>query len=153
MNPAAGIPICETAEDTPSGQFRWQDIVGLRWQVPISLQDSNGSFVMNQNTWGLCSTLSDTAGRPIMTVHPTDAVPFRIAGSPVVINNLMPDVAPGSLPVAYGNWNLAYMIVNRRGLTVQNDPFSAGWCNLFRFDCRIGGAPVCPNAARLLRIR
>ena len=54
----------------------------------------------------------------------------------------MPDVAPGSTPVAYGNWKQAYMVVNRRGVTVQNDPFSG-----------IDGSVVCPNAARLLRIR
>ena len=42
LDPAAGIPICETAEDTPPGQFRWQDLVALRWQVPVSLQ-GNGA--------------------------------------------------------------------------------------------------------------
>jgi HK97 family phage major capsid protein len=84
---------------------------------------------------------------------PGDAVPFRINGAPVVIATQMPDVEPESTPVAYGNWKQAYMVVNRRGATVQNDPFSAGWRNLFKFDARIGGAVVCPNAARLLRIR
>src|SRR5262249_33616450 len=64
-----------------------------------------------------------------------------------VLNNLMPDVAAGATPIAFGNWNQAYIIVNRRGVTVQNDPFSAGWCNLFKFDARIGGSVVCPNAA------
>jgi HK97 family phage major capsid protein len=64
-----------------------------------------------------------------------------------VINNLMPDVAAGSTPVAFGNWRQAYIVVNRRGVTVQNDPFSAGWCNLFKSDARIGGAVVSGRGA------
>jgi HK97 family phage major capsid protein len=152
LNPAAGIPICETAPATPAGVFSWQDLVSLRWQVPMNFRDS-GAYIMNSRTWAMCSTMSDAASRPIMMSNPTEGAPFLLGGSPVVINDLMPDVVPGATPVAFGNWNQAYIIVNRRGVTVQNDPFSGGWCNLFRFDARIGGGCVCPNAARLLRIR
>ena len=65
----------------------------------------------------------------------------------------MPNVETGSTPVAFGNWRQAYMVVNRRAVTMQVDPFSAGWCTLFKFDARIGGGVICPGAARLLRIR
>jgi hypothetical protein len=34
----------------------------------------------------------------------------------------------------------------------QQDPYSAGFGILFKFDARIGGAVVCPAAARLLRV-
>jgi hypothetical protein len=37
--------------------------------------------------------------------------------------------------------------------TLVTDPFSAGWCTLYKFDCRIGAAVTCPNAVRLLKIR
>jgi len=30
---------------------------------------------------------------------------------------------------------------------------SGGFCALFRFDCRVGGAVTCPAAGRWLRIR
>jgi HK97 family phage major capsid protein len=153
LHPAAGIPIVETASGTEPGQFTWQDLMMLRWQIPQNFQDANAAYIMNQNTWGQASTLSDTTGRPIMTMHPTEAVPFRIGGAPVVVSNMMPDCAPGALPVAFGNWRQAYTVVNRKGVTVQNDPFSAGFCTLLKFDARVGGAVTCPNAARLLRIR
>jgi HK97 family phage major capsid protein len=52
LNPAAGIPICETAEGTAPGQFTWQDLVMLRWQVPMSLQGTGGAYLMNPNTGG-----------------------------------------------------------------------------------------------------
>src|SRR5262249_46665254 len=137
---------------TPAGVFGWQDLISLRWQIPMNFRDS-GAYIMNSRTWGMASTMSDANGRPIMVANPTEGAPFLLGGSPVVINDLMPDVAPGATPVAFGNWQQVYTVVNRRGVTVQNDPFSGGWCNLFRFDARIGGAVVCPNAARLLRIR
>ena len=78
--------------------------------------------------------MSDTNGRPIMTITPGDAAPFRIGGMPVVIAQQMPDVAAGSMPVAYGNWRQAYMVVNRKAVTMQLDPFSAGFCVLFKFE-------------------
>ena len=153
LNPAAGIPIMQTADSTPPGQFSWQDLISLRWQVPMSLQGNDGAYLMNARTWALCSTMSDANGRPIMTASPSEAAPFLLGGVPVIIAQLMPDVAPGATPIAYGNWNQAYMVVNRKGVTMTQDPFSAGFCVLFRFEARIGGTTICPNAARLLRIR
>jgi hypothetical protein len=90
---------------------------------------------MNAHTLGLLMTMSDANGRPIMTSTPGDAVPFRVNGAPVVIATQMPDVAPGALPIAYGNWKQAYMVVNRRGVTVHNEAFSpagAIFSNLMR---------------------
>jgi HK97 family phage major capsid protein len=97
--------------------------------------------------------MSDANGRPIMTATPTEGAPFLLGGAPVIIVQQMPDVVAGSTPVAFGNWKQAYLVVNRKGVTMQNDAFSAGFCHLFKFEARIGGSVVCPNAARLLRIR
>jgi HK97 family phage major capsid protein len=151
LNPAAGIPIMDTAPSTPPSFFTWQDLLMLRWAVPMSLRGNDGAYLMNQHTWALCTTMSDANGRPIMTAGPTE--PFLLGGVPVVIAPLMPDVHPGATPVAYGNWKQAYMVVNRKAVTMQNDPFSAGFCSLFKFEARIGGGVICPGAARLLRIR
>ena len=120
LNPQAGIPIAETGSGTPAGQFSWQDLVMLRWQVPMSLQ-GDGAYLMNQHTWALCSTMSDANGRPIMTVAPTEVAPFLLGAVPVVVANQMPDVAPGATPVAYGNWKQAYTVVNRKAVTMTQD--------------------------------
>jgi HK97 family phage major capsid protein len=77
---------------------------------------------------------------------------FILAGSPIHIVSQMPDVAPGSTPIAFGNWAETYCIVTRQGMTMRPDPYSAGFCVLFRFEARIGGNVLCSNAARLLRI-
>jgi HK97 family phage major capsid protein len=152
LNSAAGIPICDTAAPTAAGQFTWQDLVMLKWQVPMQWQGA-GKYLMNQHTFGLTLTMSDANGRPIMIASPLDPGQFVTAGTAVQIVTQMPDVAPGATPVAYGNWNEVYMIVNRKAITMQQDPYSAGFCVLFKFEGRVGGAVICPNAARLLRIK
>jgi hypothetical protein len=46
-----------------------------------------------------------------------------------------------------------YTLVDRKAVTMDVDRFTAGFCTLFRFEARVGGAITCPNASRLLRIR
>lgn len=54
---------------------------------------------------------------------------------------------------AFGNWQKTYTIVYRKAVTVMVDPYSAGFCTLFKAEARVGGGVTCPNAARLLRVR
>jgi HK97 family phage major capsid protein len=124
----------------------------LRMEIPLQWQ-AGASYLMNQRTFALLMTMSDTTGRPLIGSL-TGAMPgFGFMGVPVNIVSQLPDVAPGAVCVAYGNWQQAYTVLTRQGVTMVADPFSAGWCTLFKFSMRIGGAPTCPNAARLMRVR
>jgi HK97 family phage major capsid protein len=152
LNPNAGIPVCDTASSTTPGQFTWQDLVMLAYEVPIQWH-GGASYLMNQRTWALCMTMSDSVGRPLWAQLPGAQPQLIFAGFPVRIVTQMPDVAPGSTPIVFGNWKECYVVVNRAGLTMRPDPYSAGFCVLFRFEARLGGGPLCPNAARLLRVK
>ena len=152
LNPNAGIPICDTAVSTPAGQFTWQDLVMLKWEIPMQWQ-AGASFLMNQRTFALLMTMSDVQGRPLLPGMPTGTVPLQIAGTPIMVVTQMPDVAPGSIPIAIGNWRKVGMIVWRKAVTMQQDPYSAGYCVLYKFEARVGAGILCPNAARLLRVR
>ncbi|MGY3621250.1 phage major capsid protein [Bradyrhizobium sp. USDA 10063] len=152
LNPAAGIPVCETSDNSPAGQFTWQDLLLLKWQVPVQYHGAGGAYLMNQNTFALTLTMSDANGRPIMMADPTQPERYLLNGSPVIISEHMPDVAPGNVAVAFGGWKAAYMLVNRRALTILPDPYSSGACVLFKLFARLGGGVICTNAARLLRI-
>jgi HK97 family phage major capsid protein len=88
-----------------------------------------------------------------VTSTPAEGAGFLLGGSPVIVAQQLPDVSPGATPVLYANLRQLYMLVTRRAITMQQDPYSAGWCTLFKFDTRIGGGVVCPNAGRWLRIR
>jgi HK97 family phage major capsid protein len=113
------------------------------------------SYLMNQRTFALLQTMSSAEGRPLFgpTGTNTPGTGFQFGGSPVNIVSQMPDVPPDATPVAYGNWKRTYLIVTRKLPTLQVDPYSAGFCRLYKFEARIGGATTCPNSARLLRIR
>jgi HK97 family phage major capsid protein len=153
LNPAGGIPVCETGAATPVGQFSWQDVFQLKYDVPVQWHQG-GSYFMNQRTLALLFTTSTAEGRPLFGQLPSGLPGLQFAGSPIVIVSQMPDVAPGSAPIAFGNWKEAYCVVTRSATTMRPDPYSAGgFCTLFRFEARVGGAPTCPNAARLLRIK
>jgi len=157
LNPNAGIQVCDTAPATPLDSFTWQDLVALKWQVPMQYHSGTGTrYLMNQNTFGLLLTMSGSDGRPMLVQFPqnTPSGPgFLLNGSPIQIVTQMPDVAPGTTPIAFGNWPEVYMVVSRKAVTMQQDPYSAGFCILYKFEGRIGGGIICPNAARLLRIR
>lgn len=149
LNPAAGIPICDTGAGTPAGQIGWQDLLGLMFSVPIEYH-ANGSWIMNQRTLGQLFGLSDANSRPVLIQDLQNPLRWLLFGHPVTISNFWPDVAPGATPVAFGDWKAAYLLVNRRALTMVPDLYT-GWCVLFRMFARLGGGIICANAARLLR--
>jgi len=97
LNPNASVPICDTSDNTPPGQFTYQDLAMLRMEVPMQWQ-AGGSYLMNQRTFALLMTMSDTSGRPLLGTG------FSFMGVPVNIVSQMPDVVPGATP---GLWGLA----------------------------------------------
>jgi HK97 family phage major capsid protein len=152
FNLRSGIPICETAAATQPGSLTWQDLYMLKWEIPAQWQQG-ASYLLNQRTWAQVMTMSDASGRPLWSQAPGGEPGFMLAGSPAHIVTQMPDIAPGAVPVAFGNWAKAYTIVWRKAVTLQVDPYSANFCTLFKAEARVGGGCTCPNAARLLRIR
>jgi HK97 family phage major capsid protein len=154
LSASGGVPICEVSPATNPGTFSWQDLLQLKYEIPIEWQ-AGSAFFMNQRTFALLQTMSTAEGRPLFGAMGTSApgTGFQLAGSPIHIISQLPDCAAGSTPVMFGNLKAAYLLVTRRGLTMRTDPYTAAWCTIFLFDQRIGGAPTCPNAMRLLRIR
>jgi HK97 family phage major capsid protein len=126
----------------------------LKYEIPIQWMDGC-SYLMNQRTFALLQSMSSADGRPLFGQMGTNTsgTGFSFAGSPINIVSQMPDCQPGTTPVAFGNWKRAYTIVTRKLPTLPVDPFLAGFCRLYKFEARIGGATTCPNAARLMRIR
>jgi HK97 family phage major capsid protein len=152
LNPRSGIPICETAAATTAGSLTWQDLIMLAWEIPLQWQEG-ASYLMNQRTFAQIMTMTDAAHRPIWSELPGTMPGYLLGGKPIHIITQMPDIAPGATPVAFDNWKRTYMIVWRKAVTMTTDIYTAGWCVLFKFEARVGGACLCANAARLLRVR
>jgi len=124
----------------------------LKFEVPTQWH-AGGSYLMNQRTFALLLTIFDANGRTLLNMMPQGMAGYQLAESPITIVSQMPDCVPGATPIAFGDWRAAYTLVNRAATTITADPFSAGWCILWKREARLGGAVTCGNAARLLRIR
>lgn len=68
---------------------------------------------------------------------------------PVRMSPSMPEIAAGALAVALAAWKEAYMIVDRLGITVQRDPYTAKPFIEFYFRRRVGGDVLNFEAIKL----
>src|SRR5690606_32681127 len=73
-----------------------------------------------------------------------------LLGFPVAECDDMPDIAPGAAAIAFGDFKRAYLIVDRQGIQILRDPYSAKPYVLFYATKRVGGGMMDFNALRLL---
>lgn len=77
--------------------------------------------------------------------------PATLLGYNIVLADDMPAIASGSTSVAFGNFEEGYTIVDRIGLRVLRDPYTAAPFIKFRCSKRVGGDVVNFEAIKLLR--
>ncbi len=77
--------------------------------------------------------------------------PDMLMGFPVVLAEDMPAIAANSLSVAFGNFSAGYTIVDRVGISVLRDPYSAKPHVLFYTRKRVGGDVHNFEAIKLLK--
>lgn len=75
----------------------------------------------------------------------------RFLGSPVVIDDNFAVVAANSLSVAYGNFQRAYTVVDRRGIAVIRDNVTKKGVTKFHFSKRVGGGITNFEAVKLMK--
>jgi HK97 family phage major capsid protein len=111
----------------------------------------NARWVMSRTTAGIVRKLKDSEGRFIWA-DARESAPATLLGFPVEIDEEMPPVEAGSLPIALGDFAQAYVIVERPGLRLLRDPYSDKPHVLFYAYSRIGGGVANSEAVKLLRV-
>lgn len=98
------------------------------------------AWLTNDTTLGVMRQMKDGSGTYYLW-QPDPAAAFggRFLGSPVEIDDNMPDLGAGSYSLAYGNWARAYQIVNRAGTTLIRDNITSKGQTKFNFRRRFGG--------------
>lgn len=76
--------------------------------------------------------------------------PATLLGFPVYLGEDMPAVASGSFSLAFGNFEEGYTIVDRMGMQILRDPYTAAPFVKFRCTKRTGGDVVNFEAIKLL---
>ena len=107
-------------------------------------------FVMNSATLAEIRKMKDADGNFIWRPGLIEGQPDMLLGYPVVEAEDMPDLAAGSLSIAFGNFERGYTIVERMGTRVMRDPYTNKPNVLFYATRRVGGAVVNEDAIKLL---
>jgi HK97 family phage major capsid protein len=75
-----------------------------------------------------------------------------LLGYPVVTDDFMPDVGANAYAVAFGDFNRAYYVIDRKGIAILRDPYTAVPYVKFVARKRVGGGIANFEAIKLLKI-
>jgi len=112
---------------------------------------ANAHFVMNRATQSVIRKMKDGDGTYLWQPSPKPGESPTLLGFPVAESEDMPDVASGSFSLAYGDFRRGYLIVDRVGIRVLRDPYSAKPYVLFYTTKRVGGGVQDFEAIKLLK--
>lgn len=111
----------------------------------------NASWLMNSATAGTVSKLKDTTGRYLWADGLAPGQPPSLLGYPVEIDENMPDIAADSLSIAFGDFQRGYTVLDRPGVKLLQDPYSAKPLVYFYGYKRVGGGIRDFNAIKLMK--
>jgi HK97 family phage major capsid protein len=111
----------------------------------------NASWVMNRKTQGIVRKLKDDGGNYLWQPVATAEGKATLMGFDLVEAEAMPDVAANSLSIAFGDFKRGYLVVDRQGVNVLRDPYSAKPYVLFYTTKRVGGGVQNYDAIKLLK--
>ena len=106
---------------------------------------------MNRKTQSVVRKFKDSTGAylwqpPAQTLGRTTLMTF-----PVMEAEDMPDIAANSFSVAFGDFGRGYLVVDRAGVTVLRDPFTAKPYVLFYTTKRVGGGVQDFDAIKVMK--
>ncbi|NDV87770.1 phage major capsid protein [Aurantimonas aggregata] len=110
----------------------------------------NASFVMNRRTQAALRKIKDADGNYLWQPPSSVGARATLMGFPMVEAEDMPDMAAGSKAIAFGDFARFYLIVDRQGVRVLRDPYSAKPYVLFYTTKRVGGGVQDFDAAKFL---
>jgi HK97 family phage major capsid protein len=111
----------------------------------------NAVFVMNRKTQSVIRKFKDTTGNYLWQPPATPGSRASLMGFPLYDVEDMPDVSAGSLSVAFGDFSRGYLVVDRAGVTVLRDPYTAKPYVLFYTTKRVGGGVQDFDAIKVMK--
>lgn len=119
--------------------------------APKAQYRPNGRFVMNRRTVSAVRKFKDADGNYVWSPATRPGETASLLGYPVTEIETMPDVAANSLSIAFGDFSRGYLIVDRAGVRVLRDPYSAKPYVLFYTTKRVGGGVQNFDAIKLMK--
>ena len=109
------------------------------------------SWVMNASTLATIRKFKTSEGAFIWQPGLSSGQPDMLLGYPVVEAEDMPDIAAGSLSIAFGNFRAGYLIAERTETSILRDPYSNKPYVHFYATKRLGGAVTNSEAIKLMK--
>ncbi len=119
--------------------------------APKQIYRAEASWAMNRATEARIRKFKDADGNYVWQPGAAGQ-PASLLGHPVVEVEDMPGVAANAFPIAFGDFKRGYLIVDRAGIRILRDPYSAKPFVLFYVTKRVGGGVRNFEAIKLLRI-
>ncbi len=111
----------------------------------------NATWVMSRRTQGEIRKLKDADGNYLWAPPAVAGGRASLMNFPVVEAEEMPAIAADACPIAFGDFRRGYLVVDRLGVRVLRDPFSAKPYVLFYTTKRVGGGVQDFDAIKLLK--
>lgn len=111
-------------------------------------------FVMNRATVGAVRALREgsSSDGAFMWQPGFGAEPATLMGYPIVEFDDMDDIGAGNIVIGFGNFGMAYTVVDRQGVRVLRDPYSSKPFVEFYTTKRVGGDVILHDALKLIDI-
>jgi HK97 family phage major capsid protein len=111
----------------------------------------NATWVMNRKVQASVRKLKDADGNYLWQPPAVAGGRAALLGFAIVESEDMPDPAANSLSIAFGDFSRGYLVVDRTGVRVLRDPYSAKPYVLFYTTKRVGGGVQDFDAIKLLK--
>ncbi|GAB4525459.1 MAG: phage major capsid protein [Amphiplicatus sp.] len=112
---------------------------------------ANGRFIMNRSTVSAIRKFKNADGDYLWQPAAEAGAPSRLLGYPVTEVEEMPAIGAGSFSIAFGDFARGYLIVDRQGVRILRDPYTAKPFVLFYTTKRVGGGVQNFDAVKLLK--
>jgi HK97 family phage major capsid protein len=111
----------------------------------------NATYLMNRTTQAAIRKFKDADGNYLWRPPAAVGEPASLMGFPVAEAEHMPDIAANALAIAIGDFRAGYLVVDRLGVRVLRDPYSAKPYVLFYTTKRVGGGVQNFEAIKLVK--
>lgn len=126
-------------------------LLDIVYAVPKAYR-GGAQYVMNNLTQGAIRKLKDGMGNYLWQPSATAGQPATLNGYSITELPDMPDVAANAMPVAFGDFQRAYLVIDRKGLVLLRDPFTNKPFVQFYTTKRVGGGVLDPTALKILKV-
>jgi HK97 family phage major capsid protein len=135
-----------------NGELSADDFLTIQGQLKTGY---NGTFVLNRRTLANLRTQKSSDGNYLFAPGLNGGAPATLAGDPYVIANSMPDIANSAKCVAYGAFNVGYLIIDRTATEVIRDDYTRKKEAIVEFTIHRWntGKVVLPEAIKILQLK